>query len=291
MVWGGGAVFRVSLGRGKVERLAAEGDFAAAGCLVSRGLVLSEGDKLVLHSGRRLETRTVIDQGGEMADCLEADLLGHPGILVTWRGLQVRHYRPPEQPEARWPYREIYSFYTASYQAGLMLRDVDGDGRPDIFCGNYWIRSPEQYDLPWRLFAINTYNEEPLSARMKLALVTRPGVGFPLLAVAQGSLAAGRIAVFEKPADATQLWKERRLSAMNRPNGPAAASGDFVAGGALWRQTAAGEFLREDVPGAERALALWMMDVNKDGRADIVTLEPGAVTWYERGAAGANLKD
>ena len=36
----------------------------------------------------------------------------------------------------------VYSFYTPSRQAGLLLADVDGDGLTDIFAGNYWIRSP-----------------------------------------------------------------------------------------------------------------------------------------------------
>ena len=44
-----------------------------------------------------------------------------------------------------WPYREIYSIYTPSQQTGLSMRDIDGDGRIDILCGNYWIQSPERF--------------------------------------------------------------------------------------------------------------------------------------------------
>ena len=47
-----------------------------------------------------------------------------------------------ERKASAWPYREIYSIYTPSQQTGLSMRDIDGDGRIDILCGNYWIQKP-----------------------------------------------------------------------------------------------------------------------------------------------------
>lgn len=280
-VWGEAGVFRVALKGGKVRRMAAQGAFDEPGCVAGNGLVLQRDGKIALLTGKQLESASVIDQGGEMADCLETPLLGEAGILITWRGLQVRHYRRPGAGEARWPYREIYSFYTASYQAGLVLRDVDGDGRPDLFCGNYWIQSPEAYELPWRLFAINTYNEEPQSARMRLAALNGG------LAVAQGALPAGRITVFTRPADARQLWREQRLAVADRPRALAVADfdgdgrEDVAAAGAVWRQQKAGEFQREPLPAFEGALAAWAMDVNGDRRIDLVALTASGLVWFE----------
>ncbi len=260
VVWGEG-VYRVELRSGKVRRLAM-GSFRDSGCVAEGGLVLVSGDRLVWLAGPRYDWRQVIDTGAEIADCVEATLLGRRGILVTWRGLQVRHYFPGEPGEARWPYREIYSFYTASYQAGLLVRDVDGDGRADLICGNYWIQSPESYDLPWRLFAINTYNDQPLSARMRMAWMDGT------LVVAQGALEQGRVAVFERPEDPKQLWKERVLGTVPTPNVLAVVPGvGFVTRGLrLWR---GGRF--DVLPGTAGCIAAWSVGKR------IVCLETAAV--------------
>ena len=101
--------------------------------------------------------------------------------------------------------QEIYSFYTASRQGGLLIEDIDGDGRPDIVCGNYWIRSPERFDLPWRLFAINTRHETPDSATFRLAWLGRD------LIAAQGHMSPGAVYRYTRGADPTQQWKEQKL--------------------------------------------------------------------------------
>ena len=72
-------------------------------------------------------------------------------------------------PTAAWPAQDLYSFYTPSREGGLGIADIDGDGLPDILCGNDWIRSPRTFDLHWRLFAINTWNELENSAMLRLA--------------------------------------------------------------------------------------------------------------------------
>src|SRR5207245_11758638 len=90
--------------------------------------------------------RHVIDTGVDTADVLAATLFGRRGILLVHKRAQVRFYEIPTNLAGPWPVREIYSFYTPSDQGGLMLADIYGDGRPDILCGNYWIRSPESFE-------------------------------------------------------------------------------------------------------------------------------------------------
>ena len=105
----------------------------------------------------------------------------------------------------RWPYREIYSIYTPSQQTGLSMRDIDSDGHVDIVCGNYWIKSPQSFELPWHIFAINTYSELPESAMLTHAFAGKD------LVVAQGHMSDARVTLFTKPEDPRQLWPETRI--------------------------------------------------------------------------------
>jgi len=183
------------------------------GCLDSdgRGLFLQEGDKLVYRGAPDWRKARIVDHGIDMHNCAVVTLLGERGVLLTQRGMQVRFYRFPDFAE-----REVYSFYSASYQAGLALFDVDGDGRRDIFCGNYWIRSPENWKLPWHDFAIELYNQEHDSAKMT-EVVEDDGT----LTVAQGHLAEGRVAHFRPPSDVKQLWTEENVVILHYPHAAA----------------------------------------------------------------------
>jgi hypothetical protein len=167
----------------------------AGGCLDAghTGLFLQEGSNLVYRKAPGWQPR-VIDTHLDLQDCLSASLLGHPGLLVDHHGMQIRFYQPPG-----YSYTEIYSFYSASRQGGLLLHDIDGHGHPGIFCGNYWMRSPPSFDLPWHIFAMELYNQEPRSATMRLALDGED------LVVAQGELPNGLVTRLHKPTDPTKL--------------------------------------------------------------------------------------
>lgn len=34
--------------------------------------------------------------------------------------------------------------------------DGDGDDRVEFLRGNYWIQTPNEFDLPWRIFAMHS---------------------------------------------------------------------------------------------------------------------------------------
>ena len=150
-----------------------------------------------------------IDTGIEMSECMETNLLGHRGILVVQRHAQVRFYPYPLAKSGRAEYQEVYSFYTPSRQAGLLQADIDGDGFIDILCGNYWIKSPEGYQLPWHLYAIELYNETPASATLRLAMRN----GGQDLFVAQRDMERAKVTWFRKPADPRALWDAHSLDA------------------------------------------------------------------------------
>jgi hypothetical protein len=188
------------------SRVVVRGPFGEGGCTTDMNrdgredLVLVEGTGTLVWLEAPEWKRHVLDSEAAMHDCLGAELFGEAGVLVVHRFMQVRFYTTAGV-------RDIYSFYTASDQAGLLTADVDVDGRKDIVSGNYWIRSPESADLPWRLFAINTIHEEQKSATFRMAWLEDGNA----LVVAQGELRDGRVLLFRKPGNPREQWPAVRL--------------------------------------------------------------------------------
>ncbi len=198
----------------------AEGPFGEGGCVMDvdgdglADVVLVEGrglGRLVWKRAPNWESHP-IESEVEMHDCRAVTLFGRRGLLMIQRHMQLRFYEYPGNPQAPWPSTEIYSIYTASRQGGLEMADVDGDGLPDLFCGNYWVRSPATFDLPWRIFAINLLHMEPAAATFRLLL------DGPDLIAAQGEMEKGRVIRFRKPTDPTQLWTEVPIAEMHYPH-------------------------------------------------------------------------
>lgn len=148
----------------------------------------------------------LIDTDVELRDCLPVTLYNRRGFLIVHRHTQIRFYQVPNQRGQPWPMREIYSIYTASRQSGLALADVNADGLPDIFCGNYWAQAPPEFELPWHIFAINTHHGSPEDA--SFAFAATPDT----LYAAQKELAATPLRISRRPADPRQLWPETQAS-------------------------------------------------------------------------------
>ncbi|MGD0577686.1 MAG: FG-GAP repeat protein [Bryobacteraceae bacterium] len=153
----------------------------------------------------RWESR-VIERQTEFRDCLPFEFDGHRGVVLAHFDAQVRFYEFPKRIDDSWEYNELYSIYTASRQGGLLACDVDGDGLTDLFIGNYWMRNPGRWDLPWRLFNMNTFFDKPDSALARQALFLRPGRMHPDLIWAESEGAPARLAWLERPADEKQQW-------------------------------------------------------------------------------------
>ena len=299
VAWGGALIeWKLPAGR---PRVLARGDFQEGGCLADLDgdgrleFVGQEGAGLGSLTWRKAPNWKPerIDSNVDMHDCIEATLLGRTGLLMVHRYGQVRFYERPAKPAERWPYREIYSFYTDSRQGGLLPHDVDGDGFTDIISGNYWIRSPKSFDLPWRLFAINTDHTTPDAATSRFALLDDGR-----LAVSQGHRWNGKLSIFVRPSDPTQLWMEHRLNpdrTLAKPHGLDTADLDGDGDRDLLVAENAGEAARIFIVWQEgrvrfRAVRLHAgepihtlkaADLNGDGKPDVIAVGARTVTWWE----------
>lgn len=251
---------------------------------------------LLWFSGRDGKRRE-IDHGIEAHEILPATLFGRRGVLLVQKRIQVRFYEVPARPGVEWAERDVYSFYSPSDQGGLLLADIDRDGRMDIVCGNYWIQSPEEFDLPWRLFAIRTWAEERLSAMTRLAWSDLFGTGIPNLVVSQCEMKGGRIAWFEKPADPKQVWKETRLEAkldLTEPHVLEVA--DFDGAGRpdilvieragagrvfVFQNEGEGKFTPVLAGRSAGVVGARVIDVNGDHRPDVLVVERSALAVWE----------
>ncbi len=312
VAWGN-EVLAIRFPGGKTSPVSAARGFGAAGCLVDAN---SDGQSdLVLfekgqpdQSGRMVwleassgGTLHVIDTDADFSGCLPTNMFGKDGVVVLHRHSQLRFYEIPADPAAKWPYREVYSIYTPSSQGGLLRYDVDGNGHPDILGGNYWFQAPATPEKPWHIFAINKWWEKQQSAMLRLALVKHSDNRFPSLLAAQANGSPARVAVFDRPQDPKQLWRETPVEAIPPIRNPEALTTADLNGDSLtdlvigenngdtsrllvYWGIAGGKYQGTRVDVTKGLLGVWPFDYNMDGRIDLIGLGPSTLYLWRNQA-------
>jgi hypothetical protein len=145
--------------------------------------------------------------------------------------------------------------------------------------------------LPWRLFAIELWNEQPHSAMLRLGLIA-PG---QLVAI-EREIPHGRLAMFEKPSDPQQLWIEHRIAGLltidelrsldvadvdgdGRPDvivGEKGGVGRLI----VFLNRGESRFETRIIAGHVAADQIRAIQ-NGGGHADIVTIGKGVISWWK----------
>ena len=312
VAWGN-EVVSIRFPGGHAVPVSAARGFGAGGCLVDangdgkQDLVLFEKGQpgregrmvwLEASSGGALH---VIDSEADFSGCLPTNMFGKDGVVLLHRHSQLRFYEIPADPTAPWPYREVYSIYTPSPQGGLIRYDVDGNGHRDLFGGNFWFQAPATPEKPWHIFAINKWWEKPQSAMLRLALVSHFDNRFPSLLAAQATASPARVAVFDRPPDPTQLWRESSVEAIppiRKPEALAAAdlNGDSLTDLIIGENNgdgsrllvywglAGGKYQGTRIDATHGLIAVWPFDYDQDGRMDLIGLGPSTLYLWRNQA-------
>lgn len=228
-VWGRDA-YQIDL-RTAVRRKLAIGQFAEGGCVLDHGLVLNSiSPRELIWIRFADQKRFLIDTSVDTRDAIPADLLGHHGVLLIHKRQQVRFYDVPSPMRDRWQESELYSIYTPSTEGGLAIADIDGDGLPDLLCGNYWMKSPTAFELPWREFAIDLWSEQEGSAMLRLAHSSLNGK--PVRVAGQRDMRPARAFWFVPPQDPAQflkqIWQAHSLGEFQGVSGALFLKGDLI---------------------------------------------------------------
>lgn len=312
ITWGDGGVAAVRLGSGRITRIVETRRFGGGGCVLD---VNADGhlDQVLFELGAPgspgwmvwiegpLGIPHVIDPEAEFSDCLPTNMLGKEGVAMIHKHTQVRFYEIPSDPVERWPANDIYSIYTPSAQGGLLRYDVDGNGHQDLFVGNYWLQAPPTPDKPWHIFAINKWWEGPQSALLNLTLVKHSDNRFPSLLAAEATAAPARVALFDRPPDPTQLWRESPIEAIppiRKPEAIAAADlngdsltdliiGENAGDGSrllVYWGISGGKYQGTRIDVTKGLVEVWPYDFDDDGRIDIVGLGPSMIYLWRNQA-------
>ena len=143
--------------------------------------------------------------------------------------------------------------------------------------------------------------ERAQSAMLRLALVSHFDNRFPSLLAAQATASPARVAVFDRPPDPTQLWRESSVEAIppiRKPEALAAAdlNGDSLTDLIIGENNgdgsrllvywglAGGKYQGTRIDATHGLIAVWPFDYDQDGRMDLIGLGPSTLYLWRNQA-------
>ena len=133
------------------------------------------------------------------------------GIAAVIARQTLVWFERPADPRKPWT-RHAIATLPKKNQSGLEVGDVNGDGRPDLLCGMFWVECPpDPTAAEWTPHRFGDWDKNGWGGMTKHALADLDGDGTPEIVASEAEIPNARLGIFRAPADRTGPWSVELL--------------------------------------------------------------------------------